>query len=61
VILLARPPALTYGGRLWRAAVFGKYSGLDPAREEIRRVAATALTPSERQRAEEAWRLFGPQ
>jgi hypothetical protein len=60
VFLLARPPELTYGGRLWRAAVFGKYSGLDPAREEIRRVAATASTPSEKQRAEDAWRLFGP-
>lgn len=59
-LLLARPPELTYGGRLWRAAVFGKYSGLDPAREEIRRVAATAATPSEKQRAEDAWRLFGP-
>ena len=59
-LLLAQPPELTYGGRLWRAAVFGKYSGLDPAREEIRRVAATAVTTSEKQRAEDAWRLFGP-
>jgi hypothetical protein len=60
VFLLAQPPELTYGGRLWRASIFGKYSGLDPAREEIRRVAATAATPSEKQRAEDAWRLFGP-
>ena len=60
-LLLARPPELTYGGRLWRAAVFGKYSGLDPSRDEIRRVAATATTPSEKQRAEDAWRLFGPE
>jgi hypothetical protein len=60
VVLLWKPPELTYGARLWRAAVFGKYSGLDPDREEIRKVAATASTPSEKQRAEDAWRLFGP-
>jgi hypothetical protein len=61
LLLLVRPPELTYGARLWRASVFGKFSGLDPAREEIRRVAATASTPSEKQRAEDAWRLFGPE
>lgn len=61
VLLLARPPVLTYGGRLWRAAVFGKYSGLDPRREQMSRVSATAVTPSEKQRAEDAWRLFGPE
>jgi hypothetical protein len=59
-LLLARPPELTFGGKLWRASVFGKYSGLDPSREELRRVIATASTPSEKQRAEDAWRLFGP-
>jgi hypothetical protein len=59
-VLLARPPELTFGGRLWRAAVFGKFSGLDPSREELRRVIAAASTPSEKRRAEDAWRLFGP-
>ena len=59
-LLLARPPELTFGGRLWRASVFGKYSGLDPSREELRRVIATASSPSEKQRSEDAWRLFGP-
>lgn len=58
--LLARPPELSFGGKLWRAAVFGKYSGLDPSREELRRVIATASSPSEKQRADDAWRLFGP-
>ena len=61
VLLLVHPPELTYGARLWRAAIFGKFSGLDPTRQEIRRVAATAVTPSEKQRAEDAWRLFGPE
>ena len=59
-LLLVRPPELTFGGRLWRAAVYGKYSGLDPARDELRKVIATASTPSEKQRSEDAWRLFGP-
>jgi hypothetical protein len=58
--LVARPPELSFGGKLWRASVFGKFSGLDPSRQELRAVAATASTPSEKQRAEDAWRLFGP-
>ncbi|MGE5277915.1 MAG: hypothetical protein ACM3SU_13030 [Acidobacteriota bacterium] len=52
-----RPP---YGARLWRAAVFGAYSGRDPQREELRRVAREASTPLERRQAAGAWRLYGP-
>ncbi|MGH9400105.1 MAG: hypothetical protein ACRD00_07035 [Thermoanaerobaculia bacterium] len=60
-VLLVRPPELTYGGRLWRAAVYVRFSGLDPSGEQLRKVAATASTASEKQRAEDAWRLFGPE
>jgi len=56
---LVRPPEISYGGRLWRAAVFGRFSGRDPERVELRRVMAEASTPSEKKRAAEAWRLFG--
>jgi hypothetical protein len=60
-VTLLFPPQISFGGRLWRAAVFGKFSGLDPKREELRRVMQTAATPSEEQRAADAWRLFGPE
>ncbi|HKD10567.1 MAG TPA: hypothetical protein VKE50_00755, partial [Thermoanaerobaculia bacterium] len=56
---LVRPPEISYGGRLWRAAVFGRFSGRDPERVELRRVMAEASTPSEKKRAADAWRLFG--
>jgi hypothetical protein len=53
------PPRPPYGGRLWRAAVFGAYSGLDPHREELKRVVDEASTPLERRQAMGAWRLYG--
>jgi hypothetical protein len=53
------PPALSYGARLWRAAIYGAYSGLDPARGELRSVALSASTPLERRQAQGAWRLYG--
>jgi hypothetical protein len=56
---LLRPPALSYGARLWRSAVYGAYSGLDPGREELRGVALSASTPLERRQAQGAWRLYG--
>jgi hypothetical protein len=56
---LVRPPELSFGGRLWRAAVYGRFSGRDPQRIELRRVIAEAATPSEKRRAADAWRLFG--
>jgi hypothetical protein len=56
---LLRPPALSYGARLWRAAIYGAYSGLDPGREELRSVALSASTPLERRQAQGAWRLYG--
>ncbi len=39
---LASAPRPPYVGRLWRAAIFGAYSGLDPKREELRRVVLEA-------------------
>ena len=54
---IGREPA--YGPRLWRAAVFGAYSGLDPRREELERVALSARTPAEMRQAAAAWRLYG--
>jgi len=57
---LASPPRPPYGARLWRAAVFGAYSGRDPRREELRRAALEAAPPLERRQAMGAWRLYGP-
>lgn len=54
------PPGVPYGGRLWRGAIFGAYSGRDPQREELRRVVLEASTPLERKQARGAWRLYGP-
>ena len=56
---LASPPSPPYGGRLWRAAIFGAYSGLDPRREELKRVVHEASTPIEERQARGAWRLYG--
>jgi len=54
---IGRDPA--YGPRLWRAAIYGAYSGLDPRREELARAVLTASTPVERRRGAAAWRLYG--
>lgn len=59
-VSLLRPPQLDFGGRLWRAAIYGAYSGRDPARSELREVADSASTPRERQMAAGAWRAYGP-
>ena len=53
-------PELDYGARLWRAAIFGAYSGRDPSRDELRRVALSARSPAERRQALNAWRAYGP-
>ena len=60
LILLARSPELTFSARLWRAAVYGRYSGHDPARDELRKAAESASTPAERRRALAAWASYGP-
>ena len=52
-------PEPAYGARLWRAAVFGAYSGLDPDRRELREVVLSAQTAAERRQAMGAWRLYG--
>src|SRR5262249_8439623 len=57
---LASPPKLGYTARLWRAAIFGAYSGHDPERRELARVVEEASTPLERRQAAGAWRLYGP-
>jgi hypothetical protein len=57
---LASRPRPPYVGRLWRASIFGAYSGLDPRREELRRVVEEAATPQERRLAAGAWRVYGP-
>jgi hypothetical protein len=56
---LASSPRPPYVGRLWRAAIFGAYSRLDPRRGELRRVALEASTPEEERQARGAWRLYG--
>jgi hypothetical protein len=53
-------PRLDFGGRLWRASVFGAYSGRDPERRELREVAESATTPQEQRMAMGAWRVYGP-
>ncbi|MEP6993719.1 MAG: hypothetical protein ABI968_04280 [Acidobacteriota bacterium] len=60
VALLLRPPELTFDGRLWRAAIYGSYSGRDAERSELRAVALSAATPEEQRRAMGAWRAYGP-
>jgi hypothetical protein len=53
-------PEIAYSARLWRAGTFGLYSGLDPSREELARVALSAQTPAESRQATGAWRAYGP-
>lgn len=58
-LLLAAPRELPFGARLWRAAVFGRYSGRDPSRDELQKVIAEAGSDSERRRARDAWQMYG--
>jgi hypothetical protein len=60
LVFLARPPALSFHGRLWRAAVFGAFSGRDPERRELRAAALEASTDPEKRRAMAMWRVYGP-
>lgn len=60
VAVLARPTTLPFGARLWRAAVFGAYSGRDPERRQLSEVARSATDAREVAQAQDAWRLFGP-
>ena len=60
VCLLLRPPSLDFGARLWRASIYGAYSGRDPQRLELRAVADSAATLTERRMAAGAWRVYGP-
>ena len=56
-VLLAPEP--NFGARLWRAVMYGTYSGRDPGREELKRAVQSASTPRERTVAAEAWRRYG--
>jgi hypothetical protein len=56
-VLLA--PEASFGARLWRAVVYGSYSGRDPGREELKRTVQSAATPRERAVAAEVWRRYG--
>jgi hypothetical protein len=58
--LALRPPQPPYFGRLWRAGVYGAFSGRDPARDELRAVASEAATPEEQRLAVRVWRWLGP-
>ncbi len=58
--LVLSAPELDFGGRLWRASVFGAYSGRDPERRELRAVVESAATPQEQRMAMGAWRVYGP-
>jgi hypothetical protein len=60
VALLLRPPEPPYFARLWRAGVYGAFSGRDDARTELRAVALEARTPEERRLAVAMWRWFSP-
>jgi hypothetical protein len=59
IVLCLRAPQPTYVARLWRSAIYGAYSGLDPTRAELRRVVLAAATPRERQQALGTWRVYG--
>ena len=57
---LALLPGPAYGGRLFRSAMYGVFSGLDPSREELKAVVQSATTDAEKRHAASAWRRFGP-
>ena len=59
-VLLARPAELGYSARLWRAGVFGKFSGRDSSRQELARVVEAAATPAEQRLAAGFWKAYGP-
>ncbi len=58
-VTVAVAPKPSYGARLQRAAVYGRFSGLDPERRELKNVMNSASTPSEQRRAVSAWRQYG--
>src|SRR6185436_3937543 len=59
VLALRVPSGPDYGGRLFRAAMYGAYSGLDPGREELRAVVLSAKSPAERRQAIGFWGRYG--
>jgi hypothetical protein len=58
--MLAVAPAPPFSVKLFRAAMYGAFSGLDPARNELKAVVLSASTESEKRRALSMWRHFGP-
>jgi len=59
VLMVFLAPEPNFGARLWRAVVYGSYSGLDPEREELKRAVQSASTPRERALAADTWRRYG--
>ena len=59
VATVAVAPEPSYDGRLLRAAIYGRFSGHDPERRELRGVIDSASTPSEKRHAMSAWRQYG--
>jgi len=57
---LALRPEPSYTARLWRAAIYGAYSGLDGERRELAAVVRSASSDRERRQAMRAWALYGP-
>jgi hypothetical protein len=57
--ILVLPPRPSYGHRLWRAAVLGKFSPYDPDRRELKAVVRSARAPGERRMAAETWKNYG--
>ncbi len=60
LVLMLRPPEPPYFGRLWRAGVYGAFSGRDAERRELGAVVLEASTPEEKTMATRVWRWLGP-
>jgi hypothetical protein len=56
---VAVAPKPSYDGRLLRAGIYGRFSGQDPERRELRSVIDSASTPVEKRHAMSAWRQYG--
>ncbi len=57
--ILLFSPAPSYGHRLWRAAVLGKFSPADPRRAELEAVVRSAQTTRQKAMAMETWHNYG--
>jgi hypothetical protein len=60
VAVISATPNPPFAARLWRATVYGLYSGRDPGREEMKSVILSARSPEERSFGIGMWARFGP-